>query len=653
MVYGYIWIFKASKKAMISEQEKLKNAVGDAAFSIKVSAFGVFVSILVLSVVSGCFFSYGGQTLLLSASCYILALIFSIAALILALLNSGAAKEDEEKALLKERRNTHALNVEEDVRFTANRTFENYRHYAPYILSWIGALTVFLMLLHFSKISTLPEEVMLRGNQTHVALVEIVMLAIGVFSGVFFLGQSRLDFCRWLRPVGAWLISGSAILLCSATISIAYSRGVALPDGGIAKVIFGLLAILGAEFITSFIIEFYRPRNSEESRPVFESRLLALFTEPGGVVKNIASALDYQFGFKISKTWIYHFIERAFLPLVAGLVAVFWGFTSIHEIGPTQIGIRTSFGRIDGEVLAPGIYFSLPVPFGTIDKFSCTELRRINIGEEYRDKNGNSVNSEVVEWTSAHGKDDDNFIVAVPPVTGKDSEAGSIAFIRLTIPVEYRIKKSDIFDYAYMHRDADKLLSILGYRTATGYLASCSMDEVMSSGRSKAEAEMKNILQNLADEAKLGVEIVSLAILDAHPPTGGEKDVAASYQEVIGAMEKKETMILQADAYAAKTRPEAEAEVAGLLALAETYRYRTGIVAAAESERFSTQDKIYRIMPKMFRLKAYLDVLEKDGEKLRKFIISDRLVDDVYELNFEEKARLDLLGRGLGEMESK
>ena len=637
---------------MNPEQENLKNAIGDAAFAGKAAAFGIFVSALVLTVVAGCGISYGGRVLMLATMPFVLALCFSIAALILALLRSGAAKEEEEKLLLQKRRNTSALDVQEDVRFTAGRSFQNYQRFAPYVLSWIGALIVLLMLLRFYNASENPEEVMLRGNQTHVALLEIVMLAISVFSGVFFIGQSRLDFCRWLRPIGAWLVAGSAALLCGAVISICFARGVILPEELIAKVIFWIFAILGAEFITSFIIEFYRPRNSRELRPVFESRLLALFTEPGGVVKNIASALDYQFGFKISKTWIYSFFEKAFIPTLAGFLLIFWIFTSIHEIGPTQVGIRNSFGKIEsGKILTPGIYFSLPAPFGGIEKFSCTTLYRINIGEENRAKNGES--NQVIEWTAVHGNEDDNFVVAVPPVPGSDSEIGSIAFIRLTIPVEYRIKSDGIFDYAYRHRDAEKLLTALGWRTATKYLASCSMDDVMSSGRSNAEAEMKKILQQLADDAKLGVEIVSLTILDAHPPTGGKKDVAASYQEVIGAMEKKETMILGAEAYAAKARPEAEAEVANLVALAEAYRYRTGKVAAAESERFSTQDKIYRIMPEMFRLKAYLDVLEKDGGELRKFIISDRLADEVYELNFEEKARLDLLGRGLGEMENE
>ena len=45
----------------------------------------------------------------------------------------------------------------------------------------------------------------------------------------------------------------------------------------------------------------------------------------------------------------------------------------------------------------------------------------------------------------------------------------------------------------------------------------------------------------------------------------------------------------------------------------------------------------------MFRLKAYLDFLENDCKDIRKFIVAAGLDNEVYELNFETKERLDLI----------
>lgn len=48
-------------------------------------------------------------------------------------------------------------------------------------------------------------------------------------------------------------------------------------------------------------------------------------------------------------------------------------------------------------------------------------------------------------------------------------------------------------------------------------------------------------------------------------------------------------------------------------------------------------------MPAMFKLKTYLDFLEKECQGIRKFIVASGLSDEIYELNFEQKERLDLI----------
>ena len=149
-----------------------------------------------------------------------------------------------------------------------------------------------------------------------------------------------------------------------------------------------------------------------------------------------------------------------------------------------------------------------------------------------------------------------------------------------------------------------------------------------------------NAAQKLADEHHLGIEITKVMILDSHPPV---EKVAPAFQDVIGAMEEKESTILKAESYAARTVPETEAAALRIISDAKSYSFRTTTVAKAESGRFSTQLKTYNLMPRMFRLKAYLDFLENDCKDIRKFIVAAGLDNEVYELNFETKERLDLI----------
>jgi hypothetical protein len=52
-------------------------------------------------------------------------------------------------------------------------------------------------------------------------------------------------------------------------------------------------------------------------------------------------------------------------------------------------------------------------------------------------------------------------------------------------------------------------------------------------------------------------------------------------------------------------------------------------------------------MPSMFKLKAYLDFLENDCQNVRKYVVSSNLRNEVYELNLEEKERIDLVDTDL------
>lgn len=66
-------------------------------------------------------------------------------------------------------------------------------------------------------------------------------------------------------------------------------------------------------------------------------------------------------------------------------------------------------------------------------------------------------------------------------------------------------------------------------------------------------------------------------------------------------------------------------------------------MAKAEAGRFSTQLATYNQMPRMFRLKAYLGFLENDCRDIRKYIVAAGLSNEIYELNFQNKERLDLV----------
>ncbi len=659
----------------MENKSDIRAAIDNARLMTRLSIIGGIAALvlLVLTLIFGVIRPefIGSDVFSLAVIPYVLAALFSLAAMIYGMLGTSASLENEEKLLLEKRRDSRALNVEEDVRFTAGRSFENFRRYTPYVLAILGAVVVGVLLSVFHNYwsgGRLTGKI-LPDNALHATVISFVMMLLSVFSGAFFVGQSRSKSFRWLRPVGAWLLAGFGVMFCAMIASLFTHNGMTRIDDLIARVIFWIFAVLGAEFVASFVIEFYRPRTLKEQRPIFESRLLALFTEPGGVMRNIASALDYQFGFKVSGTWLYSFLERSFFPLVLVWAVILWGFTMIHEVGPSEVGVRETFGRVTEEkLLEPGIYWTLPWPMGTVKRFSCTEIQQVVVGELHDEEGADGQPSKkaadsVVLWTNPHGGDDNNFIVAVAPehteqqpeadekqVDGNKSVDVSISFIRMVIPIQYRIRPDGVFDYAYRNANPVETLTRIGQQAATEYLASSSMQEVMSTGRVEAQEAMRKRVQLLADHHDLGIEVMSVVILDAHPPV---EKVAPAYQNVIGAMEERETTVLKAQEYSVKTVPAAEAQAAEILSRAGAYKFTTTTVAAAENGRFQSQLSAYNVMPSMFRLRLYLDFLENDCSEIRKFVLSSGIRNEIYELNFEKNERLDLIDADITSLTEK
>ena len=630
----------------MENREDYKRTDDRARLLTKLSAIGGVGALLLLISVLILAANRGGDVLGLAAIPYALAVLFAGMSLVYGILFGAVQREDEEKRLLAKRMESRALNVDEDVRFTAGRSFANYTKFAPFVISVAAVIIIGLMLWRNVSIWNLREGVgvTMEGSPVHTALIAVVLMMVSALAGAFMVGQSRMPGFRWLRPVGAWLLMGFLTLCAAAVSALFFSNNIVEVDPLISKVCFWIFVVLGAEFIVNFVIEFYRPRTLGESRPVFESQLLALFTEPGGVLRNIASALDYQFGFKVSGTWIYGFIERSFFPVLLLWAVLLWGFSAVHEVGPNNVGIREQFGRaMTEDILPPGIYFTLPYPFGTVRQFSCTEVKTLIIGETPESAEERAA-SPVVLWTNAHGGAKEPFLVAVREEDGgsasaESQESASVSFINMAIPIEYRIREDGVIQYAYGNASPEDVLRKLGEQVVVEYLAGVTMEEFMGEGRGHAESVLRERLQLLADQNELGVEIIRIAVMDAHPPV---EQVAPAYQEYVASIEQKDTEILRALAYWKTVVLAAEAEAFRIRTEARSRRENAAVVAQAESERFEQQLAAFRTMRSMFMLNARMEVWETEGLAARKFIVPAGLRDLVYQMNFEENERLDL-----------
>ncbi|MBN2643557.1 MAG: protease modulator HflK, partial [Victivallales bacterium] len=557
----------------------------------------------------------------------------------------AARQEERDKAILKERKDS-TFDVETDVRFTAGRSFENYEKFAPYVLSALTVVIISVLLSLFWRQWGVRLETPVPKSSLQIAFINAILMFGGTFAGAFCIGQSRDKTFRWLRTVGSWLIAGAVVSLIGVISAMSYSYGKTEVDGILARVILIFFIVLDFELVINFVTEFYRPRTIEEVRPVYESRILALFTEPGGVMRNISDTLDYQFGFKISKTSLYIFIERAIIPMVLLWLLILWVFTGFYEIKHNEVGFLEVFGKASERVYEPGVYFRWPYPIGRMNTVSCDIIHKVRVGAELEVKDGELVQPRVIVWTKEHYKKERDYMVAVQRRDDKEQiTTGAVSMLGASIPIDFTIKKSQVWDYLYGNIDPSLMVKNISDQVITKYFCSVDLFGVMSIGREKTSQDLIRLIQQSCDEHNLGVNIVAVNLQDVHPPV---KDVAPAFQDVVNAKENMHTEILKAEAYEIETIPLAQSEAVKIVSDADAYRYNVQVVAAAEAERFTKQLLSYQILPNLFKLRTYLDMLEQDGGKARKYIFSNSLSREVYEINLEEKTRLDLLDADLG-----
>src|SRR5690606_11858365 len=113
-----------------------------------------------------------------------------------------------------------------------------------------------------------------------------------------------------LRAGGSYLFGSSQLSFGLAISMIFVIVGFVSVDYWYAILVGAVMLMLAVETVTIFVLEIYRPRAGEEdARAFYDSRLLGFFSEPGGVAESVGKFADYQFGFKVSESWLYKLLS--------------------------------------------------------------------------------------------------------------------------------------------------------------------------------------------------------------------------------------------------------------------------------------------------------------------------------------------------------
>lgn len=454
--------------------------------------------------------------------------------------------------------------------------------------------------------------------------------------GKYSVGLARYDDARLLRPSGSYLMLASVVSVLTAVVSAATWFGYPHFDKHAAHGLSIVLGLLALENLINLIMEIYRPRvRGREVHLLYESRLVGLLGQPGGIISTAAQTLDYQFGFKVSETWFYRYLERALAWLILLWVTVFLVSSSFVVLEPHEEALLERFGKpVAGrEIIGPGMHMKMPWPIDRVHRYPTKAIQRIHIGYEPDPK---LEEDRVLVWTKNHYKYEYNMLVASRDInnatatTGESDETVPVNLLTASIPVQYEI--TNLFHFARNHADAGMLLERLASQVVSRYLVSVDIEDIMAKGRLRAAGELKSLLQAESDKFALGTRIVFVGLQDIHPPV----KVAKAYEDVIGSLQQRETFILNAEGFAAETVPMAGAQARQMVLAAEAEKISKVRGAFAESGQFANQVSAFQASPEVYRRRTYLQTLVTAISGARKYVMGTTNASDTYWLNLED-----------------
>lgn len=256
-------------------------------------------------------------------------------------------------------------------------------------------------------------------------------------------------------------------------------------------------------------------------------------------------------------------VGRSWFPLlVAGIAALWLATTMIHQVGPKEEGIVTTFGKYS-RTLTPGLNFTLPWPFQNVDIEPVSTIRSLTIpsgGEE------------------------------------KLVLTGDQNLVNLSYIVRWNIKDLKLFKFQLAQ--PEQTISEVAEAAMRASVAERTLDDTFSgAGRADIEERVRVRMQAVLDAYRSGIAVQGVDIAKTDPP----ERVVEAFKDVSAAEQDADADVNRARAFAQQ-----------LLAQAQ-----------GEATAFDKVYAQYRLAPEVTKRRMYYETMERILAQTDKTIVEN------------------------------
>ncbi len=267
---------------------------------------------------------------------------------------------------------------------------------------------------------------------------------------------------------------------------------------------------------------------------------------------------------------------RGMVTFVVIALLIGWALTGIYIVDEGWRGVETRFGERT-VVTQAGPHWHIPYPIEDVELIDVSSIRTAR-------KNSKMLTS------------DENIVV-------------------MSIEIQYNVK--DAQDFAFEVFDPDLTLEQTAETAIREVVGNNDMDLIITEGREVVGSATKEIMQQILDYYKTGINVVTVNMDEAQPP----EEVQDAFEDAIKAREDEQRIINEANAYRNDIVPKARGEGQGLLEQAEAYKTRVTKSAEGETSRFTQLLAEYQRAPEVTRERLYIDTLESVMSRTPKVMI--------------------------------
>lgn len=289
--------------------------------------------------------------------------------------------------------------------------------------------------------------------------------------------------------------------------------------------------------------------------------------------------------------------KKYYKHIISVVVILILGVNAFFQVGPEEVGVITRFGK---HVRTVSSGLKTKIPF-------LEDVYKVPVERQIKQEFGFRTAHADVRTSYARSS------------TTKDESlmlTGDLNLANVEWVVQYRIDNA--YNYLFKVRNAENTLRAISEAVMREVVGDRTVNEVLTIGRTEVASQGKIIIQEIAREYSLGIQVAQVVLQDVNPP----ESVKQAFNAVNEAQQQRETMINQAKSEYNKVIPKARGQAEETIQKAEGYATKRVNNAQGEVARFNAVYKEYRRAPEVTKRRLYLEAMQEVIPKLGDKIIT-------------------------------